>query len=214
MEKGQSMVLITALLLAFFGILALVLDGGFLLYMRRNAQNAADAGALAGADDLCKFRDEGQAEAVAINYAETNLFNADVHSVSADAFSFFAIGSVGGTVEVWTDIEYQSFFARLLKLNTSNTPAYAKAGCAPPAGTSVMPVAWSCRNPIDEFGVVQPGCEVIKVDYKDDCTWPEARNKMYIIADSEEIEVETLCLPDGDVDCCLLYTSPSPRDRS
>ncbi len=196
MEQGQSLILVTILLFAFFAILALVLDGGFLYYMRRNAQNAADSGALAGADDLCKFRIEAQAENVARNYA----FNNGVTSVTADATSFFGT-SVGGIVEVWTEIEYKSFFARLLGLDTIYPPAHAKAGCAPPQGTSVMPVAWSCRGVIDEFGDPQPGCEVRKVDHESLCTWPEARDKYYIIADSDDIEVDTLCQPDGTVDC-------------
>ena len=198
-EKGQSLILVTALLFAFFAILALVLDGGFLYYMRRNAQNAADAGALAGADDLCKFKNEAQAEAVARNYALDN----GVSSVTANATSYFAT-SVGGIVEVWTDITYQSFFARLLNQPTSNTPAYAKAGCAPPDGTSVMPVAWSCRYPVDEFGQPQDGCEILKVDDIDECNMEDNRDKMYIIADSETIEVETLCQSQGGtVDCDL-----------
>lgn len=197
MEKGQSMILITALLLAFFAILALVLDGGFLYYMRRNAQNAADAGALAGADDLCKFKLPGQAKTVAENYALDN----GVSSASAVVTSYFPTGP-GGIVEVTTDINYQTFFARLLNINSSNTPAYAKAGCAPPEGISVMPVAWSCRSPIDpEDGTTQPGCEIIKIEDKNLCTWPDARNEMYIIADSETIVVDTLCKPDGNVDC-------------
>ena len=205
LERGQSLVLVTALLFAFFAILALVLDGGFLYYMRRNAQNAADSGALAGADDLCKFKIEAQAEAVAVNYALTN----GVSSATADATSYFGT-SVGGIVEVWTDINYQSFFARLIGLNTTNTPAYAKAGCAPPDGTSVMPVAWSCRDPLGPYPPPYPPpspgteCLVKKVPATTDCTWPAASDKMYIIADSEEIEVETLCESDGGpVDCDL-----------
>ena len=65
LEKGQSLIVVTLLLFAFFAILALVLDGGYTYWMRRNAQNAADAGALTGADTLCKFKYEGE------EYAET-----------------------------------------------------------------------------------------------------------------------------------------------
>ncbi len=134
------MVLITAMIFAFFAILALVLDGGILFYMRRNAQNAADAGALAGADYLCKYKDPSNAEVVAENAAFEN-------GVSTVAAAAVWVGP-GGTVDVDTAVNYQSFFARVLGFNSVDPPAHAKAGCAPPGeGIGVLPVAWSCRPP-------------------------------------------------------------------
>jgi uncharacterized membrane protein len=48
-ESGQFLVMLAVMLLALLAMLALVLDGGTLYLRRREAQNAADAGALAGA---------------------------------------------------------------------------------------------------------------------------------------------------------------------
>jgi hypothetical protein len=198
MEKGQSLILVTLLLFAFLAILALVLDGGFLYYLRRNAQNAADAGALAGADDLCRFKIPSQAEDVAEQFAYDNRVSTAVASAT--------LMSPGGIVEVQTSIDYQTFFARLLNLTTVSPPAFAKAGCAPPEGIGVMPIAWSCKAPIGE---PDPGevCEIHKIEEDDlDCVWLE--DPMYIIADSETIEVDTFCQdptgePPSAMDCDL-----------
>jgi Flp pilus assembly protein TadG len=47
LEKGQSMVLIVLGIFVLFGFTALAIDGGMVYSDRRNAQNAADAAALA-----------------------------------------------------------------------------------------------------------------------------------------------------------------------
>ena len=195
MEKGQSLILVTLLLFAFFAILALVLDGGFLYYLRRNAQNAADAGALAGADDLCKFKIPSQAEAVAEAYA----FDNGVSSAVASA----TLMNPGGIVEVNTSIDYQTFFARLLNIDSVSPPAFARAGCAPLLAGGVMPVAWSCKAPVGE----SPQPEMCEVLFMDSWTDPDdddgecifGEDPMYIIADSDTIEDDIVC-DDPDID--------------
>src|SRR5512144_701972 len=69
-EHGQFLVMLAVMLLALLAMLALVLDGGTLYLKRREAQNAADAGALAGARSLCLTKDAGQAAFMAKQYAE------------------------------------------------------------------------------------------------------------------------------------------------
>ncbi|HEY9288134.1 MAG TPA: pilus assembly protein TadG-related protein, partial [Candidatus Dormibacteraeota bacterium] len=51
-KRAQSLVIVALSATALFGIIALGLDGGRLYFQRRDVQNAADAGALAGAQDL------------------------------------------------------------------------------------------------------------------------------------------------------------------
>ncbi len=51
-ERGQSLVIIALSATVLFGIIALGLDAGRLYFERRDVQNAADAGALAGAQEL------------------------------------------------------------------------------------------------------------------------------------------------------------------
>ncbi len=50
--RGQSLVIVALSATALFGIIALGLDAGRLYFERRDVQNAADAGALAGAQEL------------------------------------------------------------------------------------------------------------------------------------------------------------------
>src|SRR5579859_3186445 len=70
-ERGQSAVLVALLLVALMGMLALAIDGGYALFMRRQAQNAADAGALAGAHDYCVSQNAASAITRANEYAIT-----------------------------------------------------------------------------------------------------------------------------------------------
>jgi len=51
-KRAQSLVIVALSATALFGIIALGLDAGRLYFQRRDVQNAADAGALAGAQEL------------------------------------------------------------------------------------------------------------------------------------------------------------------
>jgi len=51
-RRAQSLVIVALSATALFGIIALGLDAGRLYFQRRDVQNAADAGALAGAQEL------------------------------------------------------------------------------------------------------------------------------------------------------------------
>jgi len=51
-DRGAVVVIVAALLMVFFGFVAMALDVGYLYVVRNELQNAADAGALAGARDL------------------------------------------------------------------------------------------------------------------------------------------------------------------
>ncbi len=69
-ERGQAIVLFSLLIGVIGLFVMLVVDVGFLLVEKRVVQNAVDAAALAGAQELPD--DAGQAELVALNYAEAN----------------------------------------------------------------------------------------------------------------------------------------------
>jgi uncharacterized membrane protein len=75
-ENGQTLVFVVLVLFVLFGMLALVLDGGMAYAQRRTAQNAADAGALAGVVYLCESStNQIMAETAAIEYAGRNSVN-------------------------------------------------------------------------------------------------------------------------------------------
>jgi len=139
-QRGQSLVLVALLMITFLGILGLVLDGGNLFSKRRAAQNAADAGALAGARTLCITEDEGQAEFMAQQYATVhNEGGAAVANADLDA----------RTVDVTATIQTNTYFIHYLGFDHLTAQASAAAGCfSPDIGEGVLPVAWACRPPI------------------------------------------------------------------
>lgn len=55
-ERGQAMILLVFMIIALVAIIGLAIDGGRLHSDRRQAQNAADSAALAGAQKLLQFR--------------------------------------------------------------------------------------------------------------------------------------------------------------
>ena len=137
-ESGQSFVLLAIMLVVLFGILALVLDGGNLYTKRRSAQNAADAGALAGARELCLNKDPAQALYKAQQYSE-------VHNGPTSAT--IAVGT--DVVTVTAHITTNTYFAHLIGFPTATVEATAAAGCfSATFGESILPVAWACRPPI------------------------------------------------------------------
>jgi len=139
-ESGQALILVVASAVGLIALLALTLDGGFALMRRRDAQNAADAGALGGARELCESGSAASAVAVALTYATT--YNS---AQSATA------SSVEGIVTVDALAQYDSFFAGIFGIGQIEVAARAKAGCfSPGLGEGVLPIAWSCNPPISD----------------------------------------------------------------
>jgi Flp pilus assembly protein TadG len=200
LEKGQSLVVTALLLVVFLGMLAWVIDGGYTFFMRRNAQNAADAGALAAADTYCETEDWALAEATGKQYA-INENGSDPLATTVtqlDQDSNGILDKEDRLVRVDTSITFQTFFGRILDQAQITAPATATAGCFPPLNlASVMPVAWSCRKPVLEepYPPPQPGeepppphewasedCEYL---YGDDLN--PYLGQMYLIMDSDKI---------------------------
>nr|MBC7243922.1 hypothetical protein [Chloroflexota bacterium] len=68
-ESGQVLVIVALFLVALLAMLALVVDGGNIYRQRRQMQNAADAGAIAGARVLAYSGTAASAQAAAQEYA-------------------------------------------------------------------------------------------------------------------------------------------------
>lgn len=188
-EKGQNVILIALLMMVLIGLLALVLDGGFSYASRRSAQNAADAGALAGANILCAA-EGGDAYAEAWEYAVTR--NA---AVDAD------IAIAEKVITVTATIPHQSFFAGLIGQNVITTTATATAGCfAPCFSEGVLPVAWACTPPVG--GDPEDDCEIQAGTIDPDVPGP-----LYMVMDSEKAADDYKCQnpithePAGYLDC-------------
>jgi Flp pilus assembly protein TadG len=83
-ERGQTLVIFA---LAFVGIVAamgLVIDGGAAFAFRRDAQNAADLAAMAGANNWLTNHDEILAVSAARSVAATNGFSHGTGGVTVD----------------------------------------------------------------------------------------------------------------------------------
>jgi len=123
---GQVLVLVALSLLVLLGIVALAVDGGNLYAERRKMQNAADAGALAGARVLCyeessTFDDvEEEARIYAIDYN------------GAEGAQVTVSGSL--TVTVVATETATTFFARVIGFPTADIAARASAMCQGPEG--------------------------------------------------------------------------------
>jgi hypothetical protein len=183
--KGQSLLLVALLMLVFLGLLAVAIDGGNAYAMRRAAQTAADAGALAGAREIC-IDPPGDPYSRAWEYAVGRN-----HATDAD------ITIDNGEVTVVAKITFRTFFAAIFGQSQVTASAVATAGCfSPSAGTGVLPIAWACNYPVG--GVASDS---------EDCTIKYGEGQTYIIMDSISASDDYYCqdpithLPAGAMDC-------------
>src|SRR4051812_17603368 len=70
-RAGKALVIFILGLPMLFGMTGLVIDSGLLMATQRTAQNAADAGALAGAKDRYKGKSVSAATATATTFIQT-----------------------------------------------------------------------------------------------------------------------------------------------
>lgn len=154
-EAGQVIPLVILMAFAIIGMMALLIDGGVIMSNKRVAQAAADAGAMAGASEICYSTGADPLE-VARNYALTN----GASSVDAQY--------VNGLVSVTVTVDSESFFSKIFNEDSLSTTAEASAGCFPPQGNALMPIAWSCRPPVGG-GVFDEGmgCKIMGLDWND-----------------------------------------------
>jgi hypothetical protein len=203
-ENGQSLVIVALALIAFIAMLALVLDGANAYAAKRLAQNAADAGALAGATYMCK------------NFDQANVLSNTIDTGNKYAVTNGAVDPAivvpnldEASVSVTATVTRTTYFAGVIGFPQVSPVAYAKAECRNP-GIGVLPVAWSCRATA-EGGVIPPGenCEM-----EMNPTSPYDPDTLYILMDSVKVRKEKLHDPACDPDKvdplppeCLMDTS-------
>ena len=148
LEKAQVLPIVVVALIALIAFSALIIDGGSIMLNRRTAQAAADAGAMAGARELC-YPTGADPLDVARNYALMN--EAATANTQLD----------NGSVSVNTFVTNNSFFAKIFNENSLDAGAEASAGCYAPSGKSVIPITWRCW-PNDHDGPFNEeyGCEM------------------------------------------------------
>ncbi len=148
-QHGQVLLIVAISMFVLIGFVGLAVDVGFWYGQRRHMQNAADAGALAGAYEICQSSatsDEPIRDA-AIDYAARN--GADVERVQVritdptgtDTVS--VIPAVRNTVIVTATVQAQTFFGRILGITSADVSAVAAAACgAASSGCGAMPIAF------------------------------------------------------------------------
>ncbi len=159
LEKGQMIPIVVLMMLAIMGMVALLIDGGFLMSNRRYAQAAADAGALAGAQRICNGKPD--AKAAAEYYAS---INSHVTSVFATVSEHF--------VTVNATVEHPSFFANIFGEDTLTASAKATAGCLSPSSLkNVLPISFFYASPpvdksVDCSDLSNP-CDLVAWDFEE-----------------------------------------------
>lgn len=189
-ERGQNLVVFAILMIVFLALAGLVIDGGFSLAKRREAQNAADAGALAGAEVLCKGGTEADAQAQALDYAGRNG--------AVKPLPLIDFGTDGITVTA--TITHETFLARIFGSDVVSPTAAASAGCYVPCSVrGVLPVAWLCED------LATGSQEACGIHYTGGSTGPQ----LYVIMDAVKSSGD-VCMdppnsgqPAGALDCDL-----------
>jgi Flp pilus assembly protein TadG len=122
-EEGQTLVYVTLALIALLAVVALAIDAGFAYSTRRHMQNAADAGALAGAQAICRGEGADGATLAARRYAIAN--NAQTADVTVQQ-----VGR-GGSVAVVARGTIDTYLAGVIGVQQMAVAADAQAACGP-----------------------------------------------------------------------------------
>ncbi len=127
-ERGQAIVILLFALVAVTAMAGLAIDGGRLYALRRQAQNAADAAALAGTRQLAEY----------ITQCETGS-NSDVSRAIIDAARFNGIdnASPDAQVEAWyVDRNENVLLAAMPSSPSGSAPRLANVINEPPDGAT------------------------------------------------------------------------------
>ena len=132
-DRGQTLVQVALMLVVLLGFAALAIDGGLVYAERRHMQNAADAGALAGARELCISGSETLAEERARTYTVTQN-GAATADVTID----------NNVVNVVAHIRADTFLAGVIGVTDVAVEADAAAACgAATSACGLWPIAFS-----------------------------------------------------------------------
>jgi hypothetical protein len=130
-RNGQTLVHVAILMVVFVALLTIAIDLGHIMNERRGMQNAADAGALAGAYELC-FGDPAQAEQTAREYA-IDRNGAQVADVSVGSYRVTVYARESATL----------YLAGFFGIETADINAKAVAACgAATSACGMWPIAF------------------------------------------------------------------------
>jgi Flp pilus assembly protein TadG len=136
-QKGQALAQVAVAMVVIIAAISLSIEVGHVYGERRRMQNAADAGALAGARQLCLVSDEDLARAEASRYMQENgVLPADIAAEDIEIS--------GNVVNVTARQTTDTFIARVIGVNTVDVGAPAAAACgAATSACGLFPIAFS-----------------------------------------------------------------------
>jgi hypothetical protein len=136
-EEGQALAQVAVALVVLLVFISLSIDVGHVYSERRRMQNAADAGALAGARQLCLVNDEDLARAEASRYMQENgVLPGDIAEEDIEI--------TGNVVSVTARQTTDTFIARVIGRETVDVGAPAAAACgAANSACGLFPIAFS-----------------------------------------------------------------------
>jgi Flp pilus assembly protein TadG len=162
-RSGKALVMFALLTPVLLGMVGLTVDGGLLLVLYRQTQNAADAAALAAAVDLLKGKSSGVATATAQTYVQTynNMSSATV-TVNIPPSTGPHAGN-GAYAEAIVTYPYQTSFIQIVGGNsTQNVTARSVAGYeAVAAGEGVITLG---QNPQGGKGIQVSSSSTLSVN--------------------------------------------------
>ncbi len=136
-ERGQVLVYVTLAVMTLIAFIGLAVDTGNIYAERRRMQNAADAGALAGARELCLNNGASAAEAKAAEYMQLN-------GVAAADIGSDDITVDGHIVNVRASETADTYIAGLAGFPTMDVHATSAAACGAATGIcGLWPVGFS-----------------------------------------------------------------------
>lgn len=142
-EKGQTLVIVALVLTVLMLMAGLAIDVGTAYNTRRDLQNAADAGALAGAQRLCDGATQAVAEDIAEQVAGMNVVTTMYTSTVFTATS--TVVTAARDMTVVASAQAPTYFMRLPPISAESIPvstdAKAQCSCAASAG-GLWPIAF------------------------------------------------------------------------
>ncbi len=133
-ERGQILVILVLAIVAIVAAVGLVIDGGFAFAQRRAEQNAADLGALAGANALLNGKNPSEIEAAARAAAQENNFPHGLNGVSVNVELLPLAATYKTDVKVDITAPHSNYFAGVVGQPTWSISVTATARAGIPTG--------------------------------------------------------------------------------
>lgn len=161
LQSGQAIFVIALLMVGLIGALGLAVDGGGMAFLYRDAQNAADAAALAAAYAACAGGDNA------------SVTNAALAAASDNGFTSGGTTSVGVTrdvananlVTVSVSAVKPAYFIQLVYPHGLNVTTRATAQCTPGSSSGSLPAMFS-TGPVGGGGTachtISGGCASVE----------------------------------------------------